>query len=152
MNKLTPQEEAENELEHLTVRIGSGITTGGMIDYVRSLSRTAKFEFSEEEQTFIRSMVEKGKWDRMHQIGEAIRTTAKMCRIAVKQGKDVPSTSKFGTHLDGARAWTVLEIREVVEKMTSGSYQQFVALANKHLVSNYSDKIKLAAYPMSGWK
>lgn len=137
INKLTPQEEAENELEHLTVCFGNN----GMIDYVQSLSETAKFEFSEEEQTFIRSMVKKGKWDRMHQISDAIKLMAKMCRIAEKQGKKVPAESKFGTHIEGARAWTKEEMKEMVEKMTSGSYQQFRALAKKHLVSRYDDKL-----------
>ena len=135
--KLTHQEAAENELEHLTVCFGNN----GMIDYVQSLSETAKFEFSEEEQTFIRSMVEKGKWDRMNQIGDAIKLMAKMCRIAEKQGKKVPAESKFGTHIEGARAWTKEEMKEMVEKMTSGSYQQFRALANKHLVSRFDDKL-----------
>jgi len=135
--KLTQQEKVENELKHLTVCFGNN----GMIDYVQSLSETAKFEFSEEEQTFIQSMVEKGKWDRMHQIGEAIKLIAKMCRIAEKQGKKTPATSKFGTHIEGARAWTHDEMKKMTKKMTSGSYQQFRALANKHLVSSYDDNL-----------
>ena len=146
--KLTHQQEAENELKQLTVCFGSN----GMIDYVHSLSETAKFDFSEEEQTFIQSMVEKGKWDRMHQIGSAIKLMAKMGRIAVKQGKNAPTESKFGTHIDGARAWSVQEIREVVKKMTSGSYQQFVALAKKHLVSSFSEKLRQVVNPWYGCK
>jgi len=146
--KLTQQEKVENELKHLTVCFGNN----GMIDYVQSLSETAKFEFSEEEQTFIQSMVEKGKWDRMHQIGEAIKLMAKMGRIAEKQGKNAPAESKFGTHINGARAWTVQEIRDMVKKMTSGSYQQFRALANKHLVSSFSEKLRQVVNPWYGWK
>lgn len=135
--KLTQQEQAENELEHLTVCFGDK----GNCDYVQSLSETAKFEFSEEEQTFILSMVEKGKWDRLHQIGDAIKLVAKMCRIAEKQGKKTPATSKFGTHIEGARAWTRDEMKEVVSEMTSGSYQQFRALAEKHIVSRFNDDL-----------